>query len=116
MSTDDVPEINIPILPPLNVSVAPENNEKTDDFLEELEGNNGIPQKKKNQQCISKYFGCGSLYLFFFMWFVLFSILERLVLGWQPGNNGGAIYVVIKFAFLIVCLRAIWKKIKSYSK
>jgi hypothetical protein len=116
LSTDNVPEINTTIPPPLNVSVVPENNKKADDFLEKLGENNGIPQKKKINNTLANTLAVLACIVFYFIWFALWTILESLVLGWQSGNNGGGIYVGIKFALLIVCLRAIWKKIKSYSK
>lgn len=103
--------------PPLNISNLNKNDNKINDSKEEQETNLVSPSKPKSRSKMNKplattlaVFACIILY---FVWFASFMILEELAFGWKTSNDGGALWIVAKFAVLIFCIRLVWKKIRG---
>ncbi len=111
-------ELKQTVPPPLINSILTENTEIKSDFLDELDVAQSLKGKKKGKmnKVLANTLAVLACIVVYYVWFALGMILERMVFGWEQGNDGGAIYVVAKFVVLIFLIRLVWVKIKSFSK
>ena len=111
----------LPLLP-ITISNSTKKDNETNEFVFPKEETNSSLLKKikrersKMNNALATTLAVISCFFFYFVWFLLWDMFAKLLLGWQNINEGGVLVTIAYWVGLVFFIRLIWKKIRCLAK